>query len=103
MQCYCKEQFQEHFPAVVHVVLIIKPDNFWEKHKTSVSSGKYKFEVQMISVDGLMRYIEPAQLTRDLGGTLFYDHDEWLETRLVSFIVLAGWNTSHLDGWRRYP
>lgn len=73
---------QEHFPAVVHVVLIIKPDNFWEKHKTSVSSGKYKFEVQMISVDGLMRYIEPAQLTRDLGGTLFYDHDEWLETRL---------------------
>uniref|UniRef100_A0A9J2P1L7 DH domain-containing protein n=1 Tax=Ascaris lumbricoides TaxID=6252 RepID=A0A9J2P1L7_ASCLU len=68
---------QEHFPAVVHVVLIIKPDNFWEKHKTSVSSGKYKFEVQMISVDGLMRYIEPAQLTRDLGGTLFYDHDDF--------------------------
>ncbi|VDK41952.1 unnamed protein product [Anisakis simplex] len=73
---------QEHFPAIVHVVLIIKPDNFWEKHKTSVSTSKYKFEVQMISVDGLLRYIDPTQLTRDLGGTLFYDHDEWLETRL---------------------
>ncbi|VDN36394.1 unnamed protein product [Gongylonema pulchrum] len=76
---------QEHFPAEVHAVLIIKPDKFWEKHKTSVSTGKYKFDVQMISVDGLTRYIDPSQLTRDLGGSLFYDHDEWLETRMVKF------------------
>ncbi|VDN43285.1 unnamed protein product [Gongylonema pulchrum] len=59
----------EHFPAEVHAVLIIKPDKFWEKHKTSVSTGKYKFDVQMISVDGLTRYIDPSQLTRDLGGS----------------------------------
>lgn len=41
----------------------------------------------MISVEGLTRFIEPAQLTRDLGGTLYYDHDEWLEIRLVNFIL----------------
>ncbi|KAM3722372.1 Kalirin [Dirofilaria immitis] len=73
---------QEHFPAEVHAVLIIKPDKFWEKHKTSVSSGKYKFDIQMISVEGLMRYVDSSQLTRDLGGSLFYDHDEWLEIRM---------------------
>ncbi|VDO25930.1 unnamed protein product, partial [Onchocerca flexuosa] len=73
---------QEHFPAEVHAVLIIKPDKFWEKHKTSVSSGKYKFDIQMISVEGLMRYVDSSQLTRDLGGSLFYDHDEWLEMRM---------------------
>uniref|UniRef100_A0A1I7W4X0 CRAL-TRIO domain-containing protein n=1 Tax=Loa loa TaxID=7209 RepID=A0A1I7W4X0_LOALO len=73
---------QEHFPAEVHTVLIIKPDKFWEKHKTSVSSGKYKFDIQMISVEGLTRYVDSSQLTRDLGGSLLYDHDEWLETRL---------------------
>uniref|UniRef100_A0A0N5AUT5 CRAL-TRIO domain-containing protein n=1 Tax=Syphacia muris TaxID=451379 RepID=A0A0N5AUT5_9BILA len=72
----------DHFPASVHIVLIIKPDNFWEKHKTSASSGKYKFEVQMISVENLTKFIEPSQLTREFGGTLFYDHDEWLEMRL---------------------
>ncbi|VDM96077.1 unnamed protein product [Thelazia callipaeda] len=73
---------QEHFPAEVHTVLIIKPDKFWEKHRTSVSSGKYKFDIQMISVEGLTRYVDSSQLTRELGGSLFYDHDEWLDTRI---------------------
>ncbi|TKR93467.1 hypothetical protein L596_007920 [Steinernema carpocapsae] len=74
---------QEFFPAHVQFALIIKPDKFWEKHKASVStSGKYKFSLQMISVEDLVRYIDLNQLTRDLGGTLFYDHDEWMECRL---------------------
>ncbi|KAK0425243.1 hypothetical protein QR680_009099 [Steinernema hermaphroditum] len=74
---------QEFFPAQVHVVFIIKPDKFWEKHKASVSSsGKYKFNLQMISVEDLARFIDLNQLTRDLGGTLYYDHDEWMECRL---------------------
>lgn len=37
----------------------------------------------MISVEGLTRYVDSSQLTRDLGGSLLYDHDEWLETRMV--------------------
>lgn len=36
---------QEHFPGSVHVAYIIKPDNFWQKQRTSLASHKYKFEV----------------------------------------------------------
>lgn len=36
---------QEHFCANVQNVVIIKPDNFWNKQRTSIASHKYKFEV----------------------------------------------------------
>jgi hypothetical protein len=36
---------QEHCAQLVHVAYIIKPDNFWQKQRTSLASHKYKFEV----------------------------------------------------------
>jgi hypothetical protein len=36
---------QEHFAPHVHTAHIIKPDNFWQKQRTSLGSQKYKFEV----------------------------------------------------------
>nr|CAI5861788.1 unnamed protein product [Callosobruchus analis] len=55
----------EHFPAgAIHQALIVKPDNFWQKQRTSLGSHN-------------------AQLTSDLDGTLPYDHSSWLETRLA--------------------
>lgn len=37
---------QEHFPpGAVHQAVIIRPDNFWQKQRTSLGSHKYKFEV----------------------------------------------------------
>uniref|UniRef100_A0A914WP59 CRAL-TRIO domain-containing protein n=2 Tax=Plectus sambesii TaxID=2011161 RepID=A0A914WP59_9BILA len=74
---------QDHFPGTVHMVYIIKPDRFWEKHKASIASAKYKFEVQMISVENLSRFIDPSQLTAEFEGTLAYDHDDWLELRVA--------------------
>lgn len=38
----------------------------------------------MISVETLSKYIDPSQLTSDLDGTLAYDHNLWIEVRLVS-------------------
>nr|CAD7437801.1 unnamed protein product [Timema bartmani] len=38
---------QEHFPGSVHIAYIIKPDNFWQKQRTSLGSHKYKFEVSL--------------------------------------------------------
>ncbi len=35
----------EHFPVKIHATYIIKPDNFWQKQRTSLGSSKYKFEV----------------------------------------------------------
>lgn len=41
----------EHFPpGAVHQALIVKPDNFWQKQRTSLGSHKYKFEVSFARV-----------------------------------------------------
>lgn len=36
---------QESFPGCIHVALIIKPDNFWQKQRTNFGSSKFEFEV----------------------------------------------------------
>uniref|UniRef100_A0A1Y1LT27 Uncharacterized protein n=2 Tax=Photinus pyralis TaxID=7054 RepID=A0A1Y1LT27_PHOPY len=74
----------EHFPqGVVYQAIIVKPDNFWQKQRTSLGSHKYKFETNMISVEALPKIIDTSQLTSDLDGLLSYDHASWLETRLA--------------------
>ncbi|XP_067120464.1 LOW QUALITY PROTEIN: triple functional domain protein-like [Centruroides vittatus] len=74
---------QENFPAKIHTAYIIKPENFWQKHRTSLGSAKYKFETCMISMEILSKYIDPTQLTSDLDGTLSYDHNLWIELRVA--------------------
>ena len=34
----------------------------------------------------LHTYIDPSQLTDDLGGSLQYDHKEWIQHRAVSHL-----------------
>uniref|UniRef100_A0A803TGY5 non-specific serine/threonine protein kinase n=1 Tax=Anolis carolinensis TaxID=28377 RepID=A0A803TGY5_ANOCA len=73
---------QEAFPAEIHVALIIKPDNFWQKQKTNFGSSKFIFETSMVSVEGLAKLVDPSQLTEEFEGTLDYNHDEWIELRV---------------------
>ena len=75
---------QESFAMHVHTAHIIKPDNFWQKQRTSLGSQKYKFETNLISTEALLKVLEPTQLTRDLDGSLLYDHSIWIELRCVS-------------------
>jgi hypothetical protein len=35
-------------------------------------------------VEELHEYIDASQLTSDLSGTLPYNHDEWIQQRVVS-------------------
>lgn len=74
---------QEHFCTVVHSVVIIKPDNFWQKQRASISSHKYKFETSTISLEGLQKMIDIGQLTTEFDGTLNYDHNQWIEIRMA--------------------
>lgn len=37
----------------------------------------------MIALESLPKIIDVSQLTSDLDGTLYYDHDQWIEMRLV--------------------
>lgn len=41
---------QESFPCCIHVALIIKPDNFWQKQRTNFGSSKFEFEVISLTI-----------------------------------------------------
>ena len=72
---------QESFAMHIHTAHIIKPDNFWQKQRTSLGSQKYKFETNLISTEALLKVLEPTQLSRDLDGSLLYEHSIWIELR----------------------
>lgn len=44
---------QESFPSCIHVALIIKPDNFWQKQRTNFGSSKFEFEVRTLCIVNL--------------------------------------------------
>ncbi|KAK3851641.1 hypothetical protein Pcinc_039994, partial [Petrolisthes cinctipes] len=77
------KELAESFAPHIHSVYIVKPDNFWQKQRTSIGSHKYKFETNLISVESLAKTIDPGQLTADFDGTLPYDHNTWIELRLA--------------------
>nr|XP_005911938.2 PREDICTED: LOW QUALITY PROTEIN: triple functional domain protein [Bos mutus] len=74
---------QESFPCCIHVALIIKPDNFWQKQRTNFGSSKFEFETNMVSLEGLTKVVDPSQLTPEFDGCLEYNHEEWIEIRLA--------------------
>ncbi|XP_026680384.1 triple functional domain protein-like [Diaphorina citri] len=90
---------QEQTTARVNTALIIKPDNFWQKQRTSLASHKYKFETNLISIESLAKQVDPTQLTSDLDGTLTYDHGPWIELRraVEDFLWQAGDVLDQLD------
>uniref|UniRef100_A0A8C5R6Q9 CRAL-TRIO domain-containing protein n=1 Tax=Leptobrachium leishanense TaxID=445787 RepID=A0A8C5R6Q9_9ANUR len=91
---------QNVVPAEVSLVCVVKPDEFWDKKVTHFCFWKEKdrlgFEVILVSGNKLTRYIEPSQLTEEFGGTLTYDHMDWLNKRLV-FEKFTKESTSLLD------
>ncbi|KAM6959163.1 triple functional domain protein [Aplochiton taeniatus] len=80
---------QESFPSCIHVALIIKPDNFWQKQRTNFGSSKFEFETTMVSLEGLSKVVDASQLTADFEGSLDYNHEEWIEVR-VAFEQFSG-------------
>ncbi|XP_061464301.1 SEC14 domain and spectrin repeat-containing protein 1 isoform X1 [Rhineura floridana] len=91
---------QNVVPAEVSLVCVVKPDEFWDKKVTHFCFWKEKdrlgFEVILVSANKLTRYIEPCQLTEDFGGSLSYDHMDWLNKRLA-FEKFTKESTSLLD------
>ncbi|XP_073433570.1 SEC14 domain and spectrin repeat-containing protein 1 isoform X1 [Dendrobates tinctorius] len=91
---------QNVVPAEVSLVCVVKPDEFWDKKVTHFCFWKEKdrlgFEVILVSGNKLTRYIEPSQLTEEFGGSLTYDHMDWLNKRLV-FEKFTKESTSLLD------
>ena len=44
----------------------------------------FVIQTAMISLEGLQKHIDPSQLDTDLNGTLQFDHNDWLTSRMVS-------------------
>lgn len=69
---------------------MIRPERFLQKALSEVSSKLFKEEfkfrlVVLSTVEELHEYIDPTQLTFELGGTLQYSHHDWIQQRIVRF------------------
>ncbi|CAH0562294.1 unnamed protein product [Brassicogethes aeneus] len=76
-----------YFPGLIHVVYVIKPTSFFHKTLSEVSNklSKDEFKFRMVvlsSAEELHEYINIKQLTSDLGGSLSYNHEGWIEQRI---------------------
>ncbi|KAI0240761.1 Guanine nucleotide exchange factor DBS [Lamellibrachia satsuma] len=74
------------FPGQVHEVFLLRPSGFLQRTLAEVGFKRIKddlkFKVCMCETIGeLHTHIDPSQLTDDLGGTLLYDHKEWIQHR----------------------
>ncbi|XP_049825269.1 guanine nucleotide exchange factor DBS-like isoform X2 [Aethina tumida] len=76
-----------YFPGLIHVVYVIRPTSFFHKTLSEVSNklSKDEFKFRMVvlsSAEELHEYVNITQLTSDLGGTLPYNHDDWIQQRI---------------------
>uniref|UniRef100_A0A7N8YFY3 Mcf.2 cell line derived transforming sequence-like a n=1 Tax=Mastacembelus armatus TaxID=205130 RepID=A0A7N8YFY3_9TELE len=76
------------FPGNLHLVLVLRPTTLFQRtlsdflFKFNKDEFKMKVHVVMLSsVTELHAYIDPGQLTTELGGTQEYSHDSWISHR----------------------
>ncbi|ETE73402.1 Guanine nucleotide exchange factor DBS [Ophiophagus hannah] len=76
------------FPGNLQLVLVLRPTGFFHRTLFDIAfrfhGDEYKIKLPIImlsSLTELNNYIDTAQLTEDLGGSLDYCHNRWLTQR----------------------
>ncbi|XP_037552490.1 guanine nucleotide exchange factor DBS [Nematolebias whitei] len=74
------------FPGILHLVLVLRPSTLFQRTLSDFlfkfNKDEFKMKVVMLSsVTELHAYIDPGQLTTELGGTQEYCHDSWISHR----------------------
>uniref|UniRef100_A0A1A7XAD7 MCF.2 cell line derived transforming sequence-like n=1 Tax=Iconisemion striatum TaxID=60296 RepID=A0A1A7XAD7_9TELE len=74
------------FPGNLHLVLVLRPTTLFQRTLSDFlfkfNKDEFKMKVVMLSsVTELHAYIDPGQLTTDLGGTQEYHHESWISHR----------------------
>uniref|UniRef100_A0A8C6PF37 MCF.2 cell line derived transforming sequence like n=1 Tax=Nothobranchius furzeri TaxID=105023 RepID=A0A8C6PF37_NOTFU len=74
------------FPGNLHLVLVLRPATLFQRALSDFlfkfNKDEFKMKVVMLSsVTELHAYIDPGQLTTDLGGTQDYHHESWISHR----------------------
>lgn len=77
-----------YFPALIHVVYVLRPAGFFQKAISEVSTKFFKEEfrfrlVVCSSLEELNEFVPEHQLTADIGGSLSYSHHEWIQQMIV--------------------
>uniref|UniRef100_A0A8C9W8R0 Guanine nucleotide exchange factor DBS-like n=1 Tax=Scleropages formosus TaxID=113540 RepID=A0A8C9W8R0_SCLFO len=82
------------FPGNLQLVLVLRPTRFLQRTITDIGirlhRDDFKMKVVMLSsLSDLHSYVDAAQLTSDLGGSLEYCHSQWIHhrTAIESFAV----------------
>ncbi|KAF6202029.1 hypothetical protein GE061_004425, partial [Apolygus lucorum] len=63
-------------------LIIVRPEAFWDKRVDNCTRVSKNAEPIYVPQSRVTKYIEPSQLTADLGGSLDYDHAAWLQDRI---------------------
>ncbi|XP_028286983.1 guanine nucleotide exchange factor DBS isoform X9 [Parambassis ranga] len=74
------------FPGNLNLVLVLRPTTLFQRTLSDFlfkyNKDEFKMKVVMLSsVTELHAYIDPGQLTTELGGTQEYCHDSWISHR----------------------
>ncbi|XP_062130963.1 SEC14 domain and spectrin repeat-containing protein 1-B isoform X1 [Drosophila sulfurigaster albostrigata] len=60
---------------------LVRAEGFWEKHVEPCAKSQTKGEPLVLSKARLTKFIEPHNLPEELGGTLQFNYDLWLQQR----------------------
>ncbi|XP_034483415.1 SEC14 domain and spectrin repeat-containing protein 1-B isoform X2 [Drosophila innubila] len=60
---------------------LVRAEGFWEKHVEPCAKSQIKGEPLVLSKTRLAKFIEPQNLPEELGGTLQFNYDLWLQQR----------------------
>ncbi|XP_034073172.1 guanine nucleotide exchange factor DBS isoform X3 [Gymnodraco acuticeps] len=74
------------FPGNLYLVLVLRPTTLFQRTLSDFlfkyNRDEFKMKVVMLSsVTELHAYIDPGQLTTELGGTQEYSHESWISHR----------------------
>ncbi|XP_077408415.1 guanine nucleotide exchange factor DBS isoform X3 [Vanacampus margaritifer] len=89
------------FPATVNLVLVLRPTTLLQRALSDFlfkfNKDEFKMKVVMLSsVTELHAYIDPGQLTTELGGAQEYCHESWISHRTaIEAFALMVKTTAH--------
>nr|XP_033478294.1 guanine nucleotide exchange factor DBS isoform X6 [Epinephelus lanceolatus] len=74
------------FPGNLQLVLVLRPSRFFQRAIADIGiklhRDDFKMKIVMLnSLSDLHCYVDKAQLTRELGGSLEYCHSQWIHHR----------------------
>ncbi|KAF2358744.1 hypothetical protein FHG87_010493, partial [Trinorchestia longiramus] len=65
----------------IRLLLVLRPEGFWDKQKVDCRKAEVDNQPVYTTAAKISRYIDPAKLPLELGGTLEYSHTAWINTR----------------------